>query len=858
MSGLIVLLSFFASLGAGGLVGVFNTQLTGNLPLLLLGLGVDDAFVIVGEYERFLLHNPKSTPEERVIAAAKYGGISILITSVTDALAFLIGSVTVLPALSWFCVMAGFGVILCFIFQITIFLPVLLLNARRADANRWDMCCCCGPKEVHYFAEPQGCCKCCTCKPDILEGICGKVGKAISKGIPRAIVLVFFTGLLAAGVVGMINIETNFEFEWFLPEDAYSRDFFALNTEYFGGGVNFDVYTREMDYFDKQAEMVAINKFLLASPIIDQVEGLGDWHQVFLDETKSNNPTALNAAGLYADRDAYYADLLAFFQGGAGFGVGANQRGNVKWMDSFCDEVDPAANTGYLPTQVVGQCAEPLDAAGCFDGAIASLGTNGVVTNKTVSVSSGLPPGCSAVRLPPGTLGIDTFDVTFNSDATSTTSCGMLAVPPAAVRGSAGDQLTNVDVAVDTAADLVTITLSGPPVVWFGTGFNATEMRGTYVIIVDGEGNVMERVLGDHVPGVKVDDSVTLVSNTVVGRYRTVVLTRPLTGKTAAHYSFSATETTVPIIQAVGSTVGFRQHIRRAQHILLMLRSDASPTCLCPLSSDLVCDTTLGIKGSRISATLTLAATNNGVVRYASLVTLREGLLALSGGIDEANQPFPYTSTFSNWEEVGVIGAELTQNLAVTGGVVCLIIAIMIPHPRIAVFVVLSIVLSIIDLVGFMHWWDLTISGVSTIYILLSCGLAVDYSAHIAHMFVVSTGTAQQRVEKAMTRIGPSVFNGIVSTFIAVISLSFTKTYVFVVFAKALALTVVLGGAHGLLLLPALLSIFGGDKLDPDEIVLPAKEVIVVKSIDGDDKATSNNSDEVDKEATRANSDDSK
>merc|ERR1711907_440721 len=124
-----------------------------------------------------------------------------------------------------------------------------------------------------------------------------------------------------------------------------------------------------------------------------------------------------------------------------------------------------------------------------------------------------------------------------------------------------------------------------------------------------------------------------------------------------------------------------------------------------------------------------------------------------------------------------------------------------------------GIVYSVISLVGFMHWWDITVSGVSTIYILISVGLTVDYSAHIAHMFVTSTGTSVQRAVKALVRIGPSVFNAIVSTFVAVIILAFSNSYVFRIFFKALCLTVLLGGAHGLFFLPTMLSIFGGDKI---------------------------------------------
>merc|ERR1712070_878111 len=109
-----------------------------------------------------------------------------------------------------------------------------------------------------------------------------------------------------------------------------------------------------------------------------------------------------------------------------------------------------------------------------------------------------------------------------------------------------------------------------------------------------------------------------------------------------------------------------------------------------------------------------------------------------------------------------------------------------------------------------------TISGVSTIYILISVGLTVDYSAHIAHVFTHSTGTSRERAVAALARIGPCVFNAVVSTCLAVMVLSGSKSFIFRTFFKALFLVCFIGGAHGLGLLPALLSVFGGDKAEAD------------------------------------------
>ena len=173
--------------------------------------------------------------------------------------------------------------------------------------------------------------------------------------------------------------------------------------------------------------------------------------------------------------------------------------------------------------------------------------------------------------------------------------------------------------------------------------------------------------------------------------------------------------------------------------------------------------------------------------------------------------------SFLYWEEVGIIDFELMRNLLICGGVICGIIAILIPSIRVAPVVILNIGISVIEILGFLYWWNVTISGVSTIYILISVGLCVDYSAHIAHIFVISTGTPRERAIGALSRIGPCTFHALVSTFLAVVVLSFSKSYIFRIFFKALCLVVLIGGGHGIFLLPAILSVIGGSKVDTEK-----------------------------------------
>ena len=51
-------------------------------------------------------------------------------------------------------------------------------------------------------------------------------------------------------------------------------------------------------------------------------------------------------------------------------------------------------------------------------------------------------------------------------------------------------------------------------------------------------------------------------------------------------------------------------------------------------------------------------------------------------------------------------------------------------------------VLNQIDVLGFMHFWGLTIDVVSSIIVIISIGLCVDYSAHIASTFLNVRGMA--------------------------------------------------------------------------------------------------------------------
>ena len=111
----------------GGLLKIEFNAVVSISPFLLIGLGIDDAFVLLRSYD---LTNNKLNIQNRIILTMKRGGVSILFTSLTDLVAFCIGYVSKFKAVSSFCVYCGVGVFLDFIFQITFFLGFMVLHSK--------------------------------------------------------------------------------------------------------------------------------------------------------------------------------------------------------------------------------------------------------------------------------------------------------------------------------------------------------------------------------------------------------------------------------------------------------------------------------------------------------------------------------------------------------------------------------------------------------------------------------------------------------------------------------------------------------------------------------------------------------
>eukprot|EP00040_Diaphanoeca_grandis_P022873 m.123597 g.123597 ORF g.123597 m.123597 type:complete len:807 (-) comp29000_c0_seq2:129-2549(-) len=217
----------------------------------------------------------------------------------------------------------------------------------------------------------------------------------------------------------------------------------------------------------------------------------------------------------------------------------------------------------------------------CY-GAVQNLSLPSAQHTQTQGSNVKLPTGCSL------TIDAKTGEQSvFFNHLDTTVACGgadATANVTSRVVGSA-ESLVHLTLDLDSAAPHgnVTITVTGPATVWFGVAFGASLMsQQPGAIIVDGDGDVSEYKLGDHLGGTKLTTQVVVLSNTVANGLRTVVLTRGFVGASASQYTFVASGDgqLIPFMNAVGSSANYSFHKAMSSSSILLAKVGV-PNCVC-------------------------------------------------------------------------------------------------------------------------------------------------------------------------------------------------------------------------------------------------------------------------------------
>ncbi|KAL0279766.1 UNVERIFIED_CONTAM: hypothetical protein PYX00_001253 [Menopon gallinae] len=215
---IIVISSVLSSLGFFGYLGIPTTLLTIEvIPFLILAVGVDNIFILVHTVQDMKGTDP---PHELIGRALGAVGPSILLTTLSEALCFLIGSLSGMPAVKTFALYSSVAIILNFFLQITIFISYLSLDLRRVQARRLDVFCCF--KASKKSKRDDG------ADSEFLRAFFRKCyGPFLMKRRVRICVIVVFVGWFIVSAFLTTRIELGLDQELTVPEDSYLVDYFT-------------------------------------------------------------------------------------------------------------------------------------------------------------------------------------------------------------------------------------------------------------------------------------------------------------------------------------------------------------------------------------------------------------------------------------------------------------------------------------------------------------------------------------------------------------------------------------------------------------------------------------------------------
>nr|XP_033806203.1 NPC1-like intracellular cholesterol transporter 1 isoform X2 [Geotrypetes seraphini] len=225
---LVVLGSVLSSMGFYSYLGIPSSLIILEvIPFLVLAVGADNIFIFVLEYQR----SERKAGERREEHIGRILGNvapSMLLCSTSESICFFLGALSQMPAVRTFALTAALAVLLDFLLQMSLFIALVSLDARRQEDSRLDICCCVQLKKKKVKKASQGL---------LLPFMEKFYAPLLLNSYMRVSVMLVFIFMFCAGIFLTLHIRVGLDQELAMPEDSYMLNYFKYLNKYFEVGV---------------------------------------------------------------------------------------------------------------------------------------------------------------------------------------------------------------------------------------------------------------------------------------------------------------------------------------------------------------------------------------------------------------------------------------------------------------------------------------------------------------------------------------------------------------------------------------------------------------------------------------------